>query len=203
MHRAVFYEFHRGDPAKDQVSFRNSTDEVTILLVGHPAEIPPLASQLVKTGVDLIELCGGLPLAFRAMVKKAAGPGTPVASVAFGIESIVKAAEFNHAFMAGKPPAEACILRVAGADPAIDRFIRRSGPQNTTFIMSDDGSAVATARQLAEQGVGLIELYGGFPDTVISDIIENVAGRAAVGMSGFGHGSVQAQLPHTDWEQVR
>lgn len=195
MRRAVFYEFHGGDSAKDRVTYRNSTDAVTILLVGDPTQIPPLALQLAEADVDLIELCGGLPLAFRAMVKQAVGPGTPVASVAFGIESIVKAAEFNQAFMAGKPPAEACLLRVAGADPATDRFIRRSGPQHTTFIMSDDGAAAATARKLAGQGVGLIELYGSFPDTIISEIIESVAGRAAIGMSGFGHDAVQTPAP--------
>lgn len=195
MRRVVFYEFHGGDPAKDQITYRNSTEAVTIVLVGDPTQIPPLASQLAEAGVDLIELCGGLPLAFRAMVKQAVGPGTPVASVAFGIESIVKAAEFNHAFMAGKPPAEACILRVAGADPTTDRFIRQSGPQHTTFVMSDDGAAAATARELAGNGVGLIELYGGFHDTIISDVIESVAGRAAIGMSGFGHDGVQTPAP--------
>jgi hypothetical protein len=195
MRRAVFYEFHGGDPAKDQVVYRNSTDAVTVLLVGDPTQIPPLALQLAEAGFDLIELCGGLPLAFRAMVKEAIGPGTPVASVTFGIESIVKAAEFNQAFTAGAPPAEACILRVPGADPAVDRFVRRSGPQHTTFIMSDERAAAATARDLAGDGVSLIELYGGFPDTIISDIIESVAGCAAIGTSGFGHDAAQTPAP--------
>jgi hypothetical protein len=202
MHRAVFYEFHGGDAAIDQVTYRNSTDDVTILLVGDPAKIPPVAAQLADAGVDLIELCGGLPLAFRAMVKEAVGGRTRVASVTFGIESIVKAAEFNHAFMAGNPPAEACILQMPRADPSNDRFVRSSGPQNTTFIMSDERAAADAARLLAEQGIGLIELYGGFPDDVASDIIETVAGRAAVGVSGFGHYPVQAGSPRLDRERT-
>src|SRR5690606_34523924 len=109
----------------------------------------------------------------------------------------------NQAFMAGTPPAEACILRVAGADPAVDRFIRRSGPQHTTFVMSDEEATVATARELAGRGVGLIELYGGFPDPIISEIIESIAGRAAIGMSGFGHDAVEAQRQPAGWERVR
>ena len=187
MNRAIFYEFHGGDLAVDRITYKNSADNLTILLAGDPAAIPPVAEKLAEEGVGLIELCGGLPLACRAKVKEAAGEDVPVASVTFGIESIVKAAEFNNAFMAGKPPKEACILHVQGADPAADRFVRSSGPQHTTFIMSDVSAAVGVAVELAKQGVGLIELYGDWPDHVAADIIEAVAGRAAVGVSGFGH----------------
>lgn len=187
MHRAVFYEFHDGDLDADRIVYRSQAGDVTILLAGDPAAIPPVAERLAKEDVGLIELCGGLPLAYRARVKEAAGGHVPVASVAFGIESIVKAAEFNNAFMAGKPPAEACILLVPGADSAVDRFVRSSGPQHTTFIMSDDSAAVGVAAELAGKGVGLIELYGDFTDDVAAGIIDVVAGRAAVGVSGFGH----------------
>lgn len=202
MHRAIFYEFHEGNPAIDRITYRSSAGDVTILLAGDPARIPPMAVQIAEAGVGLIELCGGLPLAFRAMVKEAVGGRARVASVAFGIESIVKAAEFNQAFMAGKPPAEACILHMPDADPATDRFVRRSGPQSTTFIMSDEGAAVDAARELVEQGVGLIELYGGFPGNIAVEIIDIVAGRAAVGLSGFGHHPVEAGGPRPDREQT-
>ncbi|MCO6390084.1 hypothetical protein GTW25_03475 [Aliihoeflea aestuarii] len=195
MRRAVFYEFHEGDPSTDRITYRNSSDEVTILPTGDPTVIAPMAAKLAGEGVGLIELCGGLPLAVRAMVKDAVGDRAQVASIAFGIESIVKAAEFNHAFMAGKPPAEACILRMRDADPVADRFVRHSGPQHTTFIMSGENSAAGVARELAETGIGLIELYGGFSDTVASNIIEVVAGRAAVGVSGFGHSPAETASP--------
>jgi hypothetical protein len=68
--------------------------------------------------------------------------------------------------------------------------------------MSDERAAADAARLLAEQGIGLIELYGGFPDDVASDIIETVAGRAAVGVSGFGHYPVQAGSPRLDRERT-
>lgn len=193
MHRAVFYEFHGGDLTVDRIIYQSPAGDVTILLAGDPAAIPPMAAKLAEEGVNLIELCGGLPLAYRAKVKEAAGASVLVASVAFGIESIVKAAEFNNAFMAGKPPPEACILHMPGADPATDRFVRHSGPQHTTFIMSDESAAIDVAAELAGQGVGLIELYGSWSDHVTAEIIEILAGRAAVGVSGFGHGPIGRQ----------
>jgi hypothetical protein len=53
--------------------------------------------------------------------------------------------------------------------------------------MADERAASDVARQLADQGVGLIELYGGFCDETVSEIIDVVRGRSAVGVSGFGH----------------
>jgi hypothetical protein len=142
---------------------------------------------MADAGVELVELCGGMSTAVRAKVKAAVSADTRVAAVSFGIESIVKAAEFNTAFMDGKPPAEAGIVLARGADPATDRFSRSAGPQSTTFIMADERAASDVARQLADQGVGLIELYGGFCDETVSEIIDVVRGRSAVGVSGFGH----------------
>jgi hypothetical protein len=186
MHRAIFYEFHQADPATDRFTYTTATGEMTIVLVDDASKIPELAAELEDTGVELIELCGGVPLAIRAKVKTAIRNETRVASVMFGIESLIKAGEFNQAFMAGNPPAEAGILLVPDADPARDRFVRSSGPQTTSFIMSDARSAAEVGRELVEQGVGLIELYG-FSDEMASAVIEAVAGRAAVGVSGFGH----------------
>lgn len=187
MHRAILYEFPGADAASDRFIHKTATDEVTIVLVGDPIEIPSTAQQLSRAGAGLVELCGGVPLAIRAKVKAAVGPTTRVAAVSFGIESIVKAAAFNQAFMEGKPPAEACIVLTRDADPATDRFVRRSGSHSTTFVMSDESAAPQAARLLAEHGVGLIELYGGFSDLVASEVVEAVAGRCAVGVSGFGH----------------
>ena len=184
---AVFYEFHDADPATDRLSCQTANGNVTIVLVGDPSRIPEVATELAGTGIELIELCGGVPTAVRLKVKEAITTETRVAFVTFGIESIVKAAEFNQAFMDGVPPAEACIILAAGANPATDRFVRSAGPQNTTFILADEGAAAGVARQLADQGVGLIELYGGFSDETASAVIQAVAGRSAVGVSGFGH----------------
>jgi hypothetical protein len=191
MQRAVFYEFHEADPATDRFTRITATGDLTIVLVGDLPAIPAVAAELADAGVALIELCGGMPLALRAKVTEAVGRKTKVGSVTFGIESITKAAEFNQAFMAGKPPAEACIVLVRDADPGSERFVRCSGAQNTTFVLSDERAAAKVARELAEQGVGLIELYGGFSDDVASAVIEAVAGRAAVGVSGFGHQAVE------------
>jgi 2-keto-3-deoxy-6-phosphogluconate aldolase len=187
LHRAVLYEFPGADPATDRFTHKTTKGSVTIVLIGDPSTIPALATELADAGIELVELCGGVPLAVRSRVKAAISSETRVASVTFGIESIVKAAEFNRAFMDGTPPAEACIVLAPGANPTTDRFVRSAGPQNATFIMADERAAPDVARQLADQGVGLIELYGGFSDETASDVIDAVAGRSAVGVSGFGH----------------
>jgi hypothetical protein len=152
MHRAVLYEFHEADPSTDRFTHTTATGELTIVLVDNPSKIPALATELAGAGVELIELCGGVPLAIRAKVKTVIPNETRVASVTFGIESLIKAGEFNQAFMAGNPPAEACILLVPDADPANDRIVRNSGPQTTSFILSDARSAADVGRELAEQG---------------------------------------------------
>lgn len=187
MRRAIFYEFPDADPNVDRFVHEHEDGSVTIVLVGHASMVPAVAKEMADSGVELVELCGGMPVAVRATVKAAIHGKARVASVAFGIESIVKAAEFNQSFMDGKPPAEAGVVLVRGADPNTDRFSRSAGPQSTTFILSDERSVSAVARQLAEQGVGLIELYGEFSDESVSEITGVVAGRSAVGVSGFGH----------------
>ncbi|UUP18369.1 DUF6506 family protein [Nitratireductor thuwali] len=187
MHRAIVYEFPEADPNTDRFVHEYENGNVTIVLVGHVSMVPAVAKEMADSGVELIELCGGMPMAVRAKVKAAVPADTWVAAVSFGIESIVKAAEFNKAFMDGKPPAEVGMVLAPGADPSTDRFSRSAGPQSTTFIMADERIASPVARQLADQGVGLIELYGGFSDETVSEIIDAVAGRAAVGVSGFGH----------------
>lgn len=187
MHRAVLYEFPDADPDTDRFNHETANGSVTMVLVGDLSTIPAVAAELADAGIALVELCGGVPLQVRAKVKAAVPSETRVASVSFGIESIVKAAEFNRAFMDGMPPAEACIVLAPGADSATDRFVRSAGPQNVTFIMADERTAPDLARNLADKGVGLIELYGGFSDKTASEIIEAVAGRSAVGVSGFGH----------------
>lgn len=88
--------------------------------------------------------------------------------------------------MEGTPPPEAGIVVTQGADAVTDRYVRRAGAQQVTFVMTDERDAADTARGLAEQGVGLIELYGDFTDETAAAVIEGVAGRAAVGVSGRG-----------------
>lgn len=187
MHRAIFYEFPDADPSTDRFVHEHENGSVTIVLVGQVSMAPAVAKEMADAGVELIELCGGMPMTVRAKVKASVPTDTRVAAVSFGIQSIMKAAEFNKAFVDGKPPAEAGIVLAPGADPAADRFSRSSGPQSTTFIMTDRRTASHVARQLADQGVGLIELYGGFSDETVSQIIDAVVGRSAVGVSGFGH----------------
>lgn len=187
MRRAIFYEFPDADPNTDRFVHEHENGSVTIVLVGRVSMVPAVAREMADSGVELVELCGGMPVAVRAAVKAAVSDRTRVASVAFGIESIAKAAEFNQSFLDGKPPPEAGVVLVRGADPNTDRFSRNAGLQSATFILADELTVSDVVRQLADQGVGLIELYGEFSDDTVSEIIDAVAGRSAVGVSGFGH----------------
>lgn len=130
-------------------------------------------------------------MAVRVSVRAAVLDKIKIASVSFGIESVVKAAEFNKAFMDGKPPPEACIVVTQDADPVSDRYVRRAGAQQVTFVMTDERNAAEAARDFAEQGAGLIELYGDFTDETAAAVIEAVAGRTAVGVSGFRNPNVR------------
>lgn len=77
------------------------------------------------------------------------------------------------------------------ADPAVDR-VRREHPGGVTLLIwAADGTAAAkAAAEQAEHGVRLIELYRGFDLDSATLVIEAVAGRAPVGVAGYGLGSV-------------
>ncbi|WP_217922245.1 DUF6506 family protein [Miltoncostaea oceani] len=55
----------------------------------------------------------------------------------------------------------------------------------------DEGSAARVAATLADEGVGLIELCGGFGPEGAARVIAAVGGRVPVGTVGFGIESLQ------------
>jgi hypothetical protein len=59
-----------------------------------------VATQLIAEGVELIELCGGFPMAVAASVAEAVAGRVPVGHVSFAIDSVPGAAAFNAAFEA-------------------------------------------------------------------------------------------------------
>lgn len=182
MKKAIVYEAGGADPRRD----RFERKDLTIVAVGHSDALPAVAAELARAGVELIELCGGVSPRWRPLVSAAAGPQVQVSSVMFGIESLVPAARYNQAYSDGKPPREAFIFIEPGADPDRDRFVKAFSPQHTTFIpVPDENAAVAVARALVAEGVGLIELYGGFTIQAAAAVIDAVQGQAPVGIGSF------------------
>lgn len=189
MKKAIIFEAGGADPARD----RFVRKDLTIVVVDHSDLLPEVAVGLAREGAKLIELCGGVSPRWRPLVGAAVGPNVRVSSVTFGIESLVPAAQFNQAYNAGKPPHAAFIFIEKGADPARDRFDKSFPPQETTFIpVPDEKAAVAVARALIADGVGLIELYGGFTSEGAAAVIDAVDGRAPVGVGSF---TLEATFP--------
>ncbi|MEQ4303925.1 DUF6506 family protein [Plantactinospora sp. B6F1] len=78
-----------------------------------------------------------------------------------------------------------------GTDPVTDRVVLDRAGQRTSLVPVPDESLAATiAVRLVEDGVGLIELCGGFSVPAVARVIEAVAGRVPVGHVTFGVESV-------------
>lgn len=188
MNRVVIYEATGADPRADRFDRLGPSGTITVVLVPDTAQVVDIASELVRSGARLVELCGGMPLSLRAAVLDAVGDRAKVSSVTFGIESIVPAAAYNGAFLAGKPPREALIILDGSAGPHGDRVVRAFSPQNMTLaFVPDEPAAAKTAKELANAGVGLIELYGGFSTEGAAGVIAAVEGKAPVGVGSFAY----------------
>ncbi|HEV7309235.1 DUF6506 family protein [Ensifer sp.] len=191
MKRAIVYH---AAGAKNAERIRRS-DRV-IVAVSDLEDLPYVAKGLAEDGVRLIELCGAISPRWRPLVSAAAGAGVRVSSVTFGFESLVAAHRFREATIAGRPPDAAFLLLEPGGDPSDDRFVRAlPSPRTTLVSVPDERVAVSVAMALVDQGVGLIELYGGFSSAGAAAVIDVVDGRAAVGVGAF---TLDAMSPKPD-----
>ncbi|MBF9132951.1 hypothetical protein I0C86_28920 [Plantactinospora sp. S1510] len=85
-----------------------------------------------------------------------------------------------------------------GADPVADRVVLDRGGQRTTLVpVPDESQAAPVAVQLVEEGVGLIELCGGFSVQDAARVIEAVDGRVPVGHVTFGVESVRGAAAYS------
>lgn len=186
INKAIIYEGNGAKPNETKFVRESASGKLTIVAVSHPSESLVTAISLVDDGVELIELCGYIPLTWRARISKAVGHRAKVSSVTFGIESIGLAASFSKSYQEGNPPREAYIILENESDPVRDRFEKIFGFQHTTFIpVPDETTGAQVAAELAEKGFGLIELYGGFSASGASKVIDAVNGRVSVGVGSF------------------
>jgi hypothetical protein len=94
----------------------------------------------------------------------------------------------------GKPSIllEGLILIEDGADSKTSRIVRDNGRVRKTIVfVSEPAEGPAIAVELADQGVELIELDGGFGSLWAARIFEAINGRAAVGFVSFGIESME------------
>jgi len=80
---------------------REHADGSRTTVVGAPdATIPGVAAALVRSGVEVVEVCGGTPLTTAARVAAAVGDAAAVGLVGWPFESIEGAAAFKAAYEA-------------------------------------------------------------------------------------------------------
>lgn len=88
---------------------------------------------------------------------------------------------------------EAYIVVEQGADPAGERIDREhDGQRRPIVFVPDESAAPAVAARLVEEGIDLIELYGGFGPTSAAAVTAAIDGRVPVGFVTFGIESMTA-----------
>lgn len=76
------------DPAQHRQVMRSPAFEMTTIGVSHPEQALAAAQQLVRDGVQLIELCGGFDARWTARVQDAIERRVPVGTVSYGPDTI-------------------------------------------------------------------------------------------------------------------
>jgi hypothetical protein len=184
-HTVIIYEEAGADPATDRITTRHGDHTTTVLATGDadPRSVAGLAAELVDQGADVIELCGGMGPVPQAAVLAAVGDRATVGSVMYGFESLTSVAAYKAGFAAGEFLPAAFLYLEPGSDPAIDRTVKADETTQTTFVaVPDTDAAVAVARELATQGVRLIELYGGLGPQAAAEIIAATGAQVPVGI---------------------
>ena len=87
------------DPERHTTSLQSAEITTTVVGVSTPEQALAVAKEMVASGVQLIELCGGFGPIWTARVIEAIGGAVPVGAVAYGPESI----DQMHALFAPNP----------------------------------------------------------------------------------------------------
>jgi hypothetical protein len=179
----IIYEREGADFLADRIvtEYEGSRSSV---VAADPSAIVTAAVDAVDHGADQIELCGGLGRLWHAKVLEAVGDRVPVGAVTYAFESLTGVADYKARW--GKEfQREAFIYIQPGADPTVDRAETETEDARTYLVAVPDAAAApAVATQLVdEDGVQLIELYGGFQPGDTARVIEAIDARAPVGVS--------------------
>jgi Family of unknown function (DUF6506) len=93
--RAVIFEAPGADPATDRYVYAHAGGHITIVAVPSAEAVPAVAEQLVREGVERVDLCGGLGALPAAATIAAVGDRAKVGAVMFGFESLPGAASYR------------------------------------------------------------------------------------------------------------
>jgi len=86
------------DPQNDRIIRESKSESLVIVFVPDAEVGAHVAADLVESGTELIELCGGFGLEAGARVVRAVNGRAAVGAVSFGIESIAQAAAYKSKF---------------------------------------------------------------------------------------------------------
>jgi hypothetical protein len=185
-HNVILYEVPGADPTTDRI-VTDHGDRRTTLVAADPSAIVAAAVDAADGGADRIELCGGLGPVWQARVRAAVGDRVPVGAVMYGFESLAGAADYQARY--GNEHLRSAFLYVhPGADPDVDRTVV-DGEHDRAYLVAvpDPAAAPAVAAHLVDdEGVRLLELYGGFDATDVARVIEAIDARAPVGFPNYG-----------------
>lgn len=172
------------DPAVDRVVQDLGEAESLFVWVPDGATAARVAAEEVAAGVTLIELYRGFDLAAAGQVIEAVDG-----------RAAVGLAGFAYGTTTGGPVRHSATIFVghASADPAVHRLTREhaDGSRTTAVSTADSQTAVAVAKELASQGVELIELCGGSPLTGARDVRAALGGGPAVSLVSWPFESLE------------
>ncbi|MGN9912599.1 DUF6506 family protein [Phytohabitans sp. LJ34] len=100
---ATIYTDDNADPEGVHVVQEHRDGSRTTVVGAPEATIPAVAAALVRSGVEVVEVCGGTPLTTAAQVAAAVGDAAPVGLVTWPFESIDGAVAFKAAFESSRP----------------------------------------------------------------------------------------------------
>lgn len=186
-HNVIIYAVAGAQPDADPIVTANDAGRTTII-AADPDHIVAAAVAATDADADRIELCGATGPVVQAKVRAAVGDRVPVGTVMFGFESLSGVADYKARY-GSEFLGEAFIYVQPGSDPGIDRTVRETEHSRSIFVaVPDAASAPAVAAALvAEDGVRLLELYGGFGPDEGAAVIEAIEARVPVGIPSYGY----------------
>lgn len=192
MRNVIIYEVPGADPALDRTVVGTDAGSTTTLVAADGEAIEAAAVGAADAGADRIELCGGLGVAWQARVIDLVGSRVPVGAVMYGFESLEGVADYKARY-GHEPLREAFVYIQPGSIPDTDRMVREDELTRSLHVaVPDAAAALDVARQLVDdEGVQLLELYGGFSPAEAARVIDAIGGRAPVGLPSYGYAGAQ------------